>query len=1324
MWLRTIRRLLSIKSDQSVSKRRSMGVQAPFHLGFESLEDRLVPSNFVTLHQFAGPTSDGGTPDSGLIIDSNGDLFGTTQSGGNVVGGGVGGDGTVFELTPSNGGYILNILYAFTGGTAGQTPFSSLLMDSHGDLFGTTLGGGDANSDGTVFEMTPGSSGYTYSTVYTFTGGNGGQSPSTALIMDNSGDLFGTTGHGSDSFGTVFELTPGSSGYTFNSLHVFTGGTDGDNPGNVVLYNGNLFGTTGMGGSNNDGTVFELTPGSNGYTFNTIYDFTDGNDGSYPSADLTMDSSGDIFDTAYGGGSGQLGTIVELTPGSNGYTLNTLYKFTGGDDGLAPIGGVILDGNGNLFGTTSGGITANHTDGTVFELTAGDDGYTLTTLHTFTGDDGEAPVGNLVLDNQGDLFGDTVEGGTDGEGTVFELTTTPTLTSISPNGGALAGGTDVTISGTGLADASAVDFGSIPGTIVSDTPTQIVVETKAEAAGTVDVTVTTQSGTSNTSDNDKFTFFHGAPSFSDLSSPTIHYGANSVAITGTLSSNVNGQKVPSGESVQVTLNGVTQNAALDSNDNFSTTFDSSTLSASSTPYTIYFSYPGDAGFASTSDSSTLTVSQATPSFSDLSSPIIAYGQATTISGTLDANAGGSNVPAGEAVKVTLNGVTQNAILDSNDNFSTPFNTGAIGASATPYNIGFSYTGDDNFASATDSSTLTVNEATPSFSGLSAPTIIFGTASTTISGTLNVNAGSQPVPSGETVQVTLNGVTQNPTLESNDTFSTAFNTSTLAVSANPYTIGFSYSSDGNFNSATGNSSITVVSGTVDPANSLMATTLSSIQLGGVTAITLQARDAFGNDLTTGGLKVVLALENKTGAKGTFSAVKDNKNGTYSATFTSTLDGANVIAATFNGTAVASTQPITVSGGAVSLAESTVTSAETQITAGTTDVVALQADYPKDNPEPAGGLTVSFKLGSTTGGQGTFSAVTYQGNGQYTAIFTGTLAGKNSIKGYIDGLAVTTVAPSVAVDIGQLSLATTPVLLSSSSMKAGSTITVTLQPEDAGGNKLNLGENQTVVFSLESGQGTFGQVTPHANGTYTATFTTTTEGNCAITAKINGQPLTSTAPILAAIPTTVSLANSLVNATPGSVQSGSAVTVTLQAVDIYGNPEAGNLVVGFKLKGGSGQGTFGKVTYAGNGVYQALFTGTIAGTNTIESTVGGASVASTAAIAVTPGPYSLAHSIVTVSPSANVAVANTISITLQTKDAAGNDLTTDLLLEGVSISFELSNGSGGGQGLFSPVVYLGNGEYKVSFFATSVGSNTVLALIGGSKLTSKAPAIVVT
>jgi hypothetical protein len=331
-----------------------------------------------------------------------------------------------------------------------------------------------------------------------------------------------------------------------------------------------------------------------------------------------------------------------------------------------------------------------------------------------------------------------------------------------------------------------------------------------------------------------------------------------------------------------------------------------------------------------------------------------------------------------------------------------------------------------------------------------------------------------------------------------------------------------------------------------------------------------------------------------------------------------------------------------------------------------------------------------------------------------------AGSNTI----NGTAVTTTAPAVTVVTGPISLAKSPVSVSAASMAASGTVTVTFQPEDAGGNKLLL-PGQTVVFSLVSGS-TFGPTTYNSKmGAYSATFTTTAAGADHVTATWNGQAVTSALAALTVTPGAASPATSLVSVASSIVASGSGVVVTLRAVDAYGNPEiAGGLKVAFALaiKTG-GQGKFGTVTDMKDGTCTVTFTGTTAGTNTITATIGGKAVTSTApTITVTPGAYRLATSVVTLS-AASVAPGGTVTVYLQTKDAAGNDLTPNLLADGIAISFFFGTTSGH-EGTFTAATSLGNGDYEATFTATSAGTNTIMAEIGTGKVTSTAPKITVT
>jgi uncharacterized repeat protein (TIGR03803 family) len=246
-----------------------------------------------------------------------------------------------------------------------------LVRDSAGNLYGTTTTGGGLNGDGTVFKLTPGNGGYTESILHVFTGDEGGSdgaSPQAGLIMDSARNLYGTTSVGAG----VFELSPVTGGtYTESILHTFTGRDDGSSPqGSLIVDSaGNLFGTTQAGGSGSDGDVFKLAPdGSGGYVESILYTFTNQEDGARPQSNLVMDGSGDLYGTTEYGGGNDYGTVFELAAnGSGGYTEATVYTFTGGSDGAGPIAGLILDSAGNLYGTASGGGSSGGY-GTVFEI--------------------------------------------------------------------------------------------------------------------------------------------------------------------------------------------------------------------------------------------------------------------------------------------------------------------------------------------------------------------------------------------------------------------------------------------------------------------------------------------------------------------------------------------------------------------------------------------------------------------------------------------------------------------------------------------------------------------------------------------------------------------------------------------------------------------------------------------------------------------------------------------------------------------------------------------------------------------------------------------
>jgi uncharacterized repeat protein (TIGR03803 family) len=397
-------------------------------------------STETVLYSFAGGTTDGMYPTAALIFDKSGNLYGTTSEGGNSTICGIfgGSCGVVFQLTPaSGGGWTETVLYEFTGGADGGTPYDSLVIDSDGNLYGTTNVGGASNM-GTVFELSPGSNGsWTETVLHSFAGGSDGASPRAGLILKQN-KLYGTTMLGGTGTqcgpfggpcGTVFELTRSKAGWTEKVLHSFTGGSDGGYPyaGLTLDKVGNLYGTTFQNGTNGCGTVFELKHGKGTWTENTLYEFTGGNDGKASYGGVIFDPEGDLYGATSQGGSGGGGTVFELTPGKAGWTLTTLHAFAGSPDGSYSEAGLVLRGK-NLYGTTYDGGTGSTCGpfggspcGTVVKLHHGEKGWTESVLYSFLGGtDGAMPEDSLIFDKAGTLYGTTFDGGT-GDGVVFQI---------------------------------------------------------------------------------------------------------------------------------------------------------------------------------------------------------------------------------------------------------------------------------------------------------------------------------------------------------------------------------------------------------------------------------------------------------------------------------------------------------------------------------------------------------------------------------------------------------------------------------------------------------------------------------------------------------------------------------------------------------------------------------------------------------------------------------------------------------------------------------------------------------------------------------------
>ena len=390
----------------------------------------LVHAGETILYSFKG-SPDGFGPSGGLISDQSGNLFGVTSQGG------ANGLGTVFELSPNGtGGWNETVLYNFTGGADGQYPGAALIWDSHGNLYGTTGGGGYgcAPKCGSAFELSPGSNGWTITVLHTFTGGRDGGTVAGGVVMDSAGNLYGTTAaFGPKGSGTVFRLSNSGGAWTLTTLHAFELGVNGADPEGLLVLgsDGAIYGTTAYGGTpiRNQayGVFYKLSLNTKEkWIEKVLYSFKGAGDGGNPNFGLVADQQGNLYGVSTNFPTGR-GNVFEFSPRPpNHWTKKTIYQFPvfhlDGPDG--PDGPVVIDQSGSVCGVTA------MRDGAVYKLARRQGTHwPETTLYTFEGGaDGELPSGQLLRDGGGNLYGVTAEGGGTGCisgkgcGTVFEIT--------------------------------------------------------------------------------------------------------------------------------------------------------------------------------------------------------------------------------------------------------------------------------------------------------------------------------------------------------------------------------------------------------------------------------------------------------------------------------------------------------------------------------------------------------------------------------------------------------------------------------------------------------------------------------------------------------------------------------------------------------------------------------------------------------------------------------------------------------------------------------------------------------------------------------------
>jgi uncharacterized repeat protein (TIGR03803 family) len=376
------------------------------------------------IYNFAG-NNDGEYIDSDLVMDGAGNLYGTSVLGGDF------GSGTVFQLTPSGNGWTHTVLYSFHGGTDGGEPYKGVTLDSQGNLYGTAVTGGGGSCEGgcgVAYKLTNSGGVWTQAVIHAFTGGADGSGPGTGLTIGSHGVLYGMTPTGgANGQGVIFLLRPLQNGtWNLKVIHAFTGGSDGGggSAGRLLRYKGSLYGVTTTGGANGKGVAFKLTHPVGGWQFTTLYAFQGQPDAGFPYGALAPDSHGRLYGTTYYDGANNLGSVYELARQPDDTWKETvLYSFQGGRDGSGSISNVVFDKTGAMYGTTSaGGASCNC--GVIFKLSPGGNGtWKENVTYRFRGaPDGAFVYNGMVGDASGNFYGTTVHGGTSDDGVIYKFT--------------------------------------------------------------------------------------------------------------------------------------------------------------------------------------------------------------------------------------------------------------------------------------------------------------------------------------------------------------------------------------------------------------------------------------------------------------------------------------------------------------------------------------------------------------------------------------------------------------------------------------------------------------------------------------------------------------------------------------------------------------------------------------------------------------------------------------------------------------------------------------------------------------------------------------
>lgn len=406
--------------------------------------------NYSVLHSFSNG-SGGAWPWSEVTLGHGGHIYGTTFHGGNRGQQACQDDleeqgcGIVYDLYQRNGNWMFDTLFAFQFQDGAYT-HQGVIFGTDGALYGAASFGGQnappncsLDGCGTVYKLQPSSArpstalvSWRLTPVYDFIGTNyDGAGPSSGLVLDAAGNMYGGNYGGPNNCGVVYEFSRSGNGLTFTDIYNgFTclEGNVGIGPGGFVFDSaGNLYGTTFYGGTHTScmaaqgcGSVFKLTNTGSGWVETTLYEFDEATDGGFPGG-LVMDAAGNLYGGTESGGPGNGGTVWELSPSNGGWTFNVLYTFQHSTNNAGVVGRLAMDASGSLYGMTASEGAFGL--GNLFKLTPSDGSWTYTDLHDFAGgNDGSGPLQGPTLDANGDIFGTTSFGGVGNFGTVWEMT--------------------------------------------------------------------------------------------------------------------------------------------------------------------------------------------------------------------------------------------------------------------------------------------------------------------------------------------------------------------------------------------------------------------------------------------------------------------------------------------------------------------------------------------------------------------------------------------------------------------------------------------------------------------------------------------------------------------------------------------------------------------------------------------------------------------------------------------------------------------------------------------------------------------------------------